>query len=228
MAEGDSYGTLLVFIVVTYAAIAIVENHIWSRAVLAGCFGATLVLALHTSHVRGRVIRVVSVLVAVTIAANVLFAVLGEPVRGASFVLIVLVVAAPMVVLTRILRHPVVNVETVLGAIDAYLLIGMLFAVLYSMIDNVGTEHFFAQGAANGVQFLYFSFVVLTTLGFGDLSPATDAGRIIVTIEALLGQLFLVTVLALIVANLGRARLQVQTRPDASPAPGRDAPPDDD
>ena len=55
------------------------------------------------------------------------------------------------------------------------------------------------------MKYLYFSFVVITTLGFGDLTPRTDIGRVVVSLEALSGQIFLVTVVAVLVANLGRA-----------------------
>ena len=72
--------------------------------------------------------------------------------------------------------------------------------------------HFFAQGAASGVKYLYFSFVVITTLGFGDLTPRTDIGRVLVSLEALLGQIFLVTVVAVLVANMGRATRRAPAR----------------
>ena len=111
--------------------------------------------------------------------------------------------ASPGVILFRIFRHPVINVETILGAIDAYLLLGISFAAIYGAIDGID-PHFFRQGAATGVQYLYFSFVVITTLGFGDLTPGTDIGRVFVSLEALIGQLFLVTVVAVLVANLGQ------------------------
>jgi voltage-gated potassium channel Kch len=71
--------------------------------------------------------------------------------------------------------------------------------------------HFFAQGAASGVKYLYFSFVVITTLGFGDLTPRTDISRVLVSLEALLGQIFLVTIVAVLVANMGRATRHAPT-----------------
>ncbi len=51
---------------------------------------------------------------------------------------------------------------------------------------------------------LYFSFTTLTTLGYGDLTPAGDVGRMLAITEALIGQVYLVTIVALIVTNLGR------------------------
>ena len=204
-AEGDTYGTLLVLIVVAYVVMAATEDSKWARTIVGVAFGATLLLALHTSHVRGRVIQIAGAIVGVTVLWSFALALFDrEPFLGAGHVTVALIIAAPGVILYRIFRHPVINVETILGAIDAYLLLGISFAAVYRLLDNVDS-HFFAQGPASGVKYLYFSFVVITTLGFGDLTPRTDMGRVIVSLEALLGQIFLVTVVAVLVANLGRA-----------------------
>jgi hypothetical protein len=215
LAEGDTYGTLLILIVVAYLSLALFENTKWARTITGICFGGTLLLALHTSHVRGRVIRFVAILVGVIVVWSfVLAAADKEPFRGSSHLAILLIMTAPAVILVRIFRHPIINVETILGAIDAYLMIGVSFAALYLMLDDVD-PHFFVQGAASSVKYLYFSFVVITTLGFGDLTPRTDLGRVFVSLEALLGQIFLVTVVAVLVANMGRARAAAASAPPA-------------
>ena len=110
-------------------------------------------------------------------------------------------------ILSRILRHPSVDLETILGAICAYLLIGIAFGAIYGMLQTVGSENFFAQpGPYERIDFLYFSFIVLTTTGFGDLTPYTSVGKVIVTLEALIGQVFLVTIVASLVASFGFRR----------------------
>jgi len=207
MREGDSYGLLLAAIVVTYTLMSVLEDRPWSRALLGAAFGVVLLLALHTSHVRGVPIRVAGAVVVAWLLVNIAQTIFGEVFAGAGFAMTGLVIVTPFVVLSRILRHPKINVETILGAICSYLLIAIAFAVVYAMFDHYGTENFFAQGAVEDpVKYLYFSFIVLTTVGFGDLTPATDGGRILVSIEALLGQIFLVTLVASLVANLGRSR----------------------
>ena len=207
LREGDSYSLLLAAIVVTYTLMAVLEDHPWSRLLLGAAFGVVLLLALHTSHVRGLPIRLAGAVVVLWLAVNSVQMIFGEPFEGAGFAMTALVIVTPFVVLNRILRHPKVNLETILGAICAYLLIAIAFGVIYGMVDRYGTEHFFAQGAiTDPVKYLYFSFVVLTTVGFGDLTPATDNGRVLVSIEALLGQIFLVTLVASLVANMGRSR----------------------
>ena len=125
----------------------------------------------------------------------------------ASYIYLVAAFAAPTVVLNRVLRHPVINFETIMGAVDAYLLIGLAFAVFYATLNAVDTHYFFVQSTTPAaVDFVYFSFVVLTTVGFGDLTPRTPIGKVVVPGEALLGQIFLVTIVAALVGNLGRQR----------------------
>ncbi len=222
LAEGDTYGTLLVLIVAAYVTMAVVEDSKWARTITGALFGATLLLALHTSHVRGRVIRVVGAfVVGLVIWSGVLAATNNEPFTGSSHLTVLLIITAPAVILYRVFRHPVINVETILGAIDAYLLLGISFAAVYLMEEDLD-PHFFAQGAASGVKFLYFSFVVITTLGFGDLTPRTDISRVLVSLEALLGQIFLVTVVAVLVANMGRATRRAAASAAAIRDPGED------
>lgn len=215
LAEGDTYGTLFILIVLTYMLMAILEHSLWARAITGACFGGTLLLALHTSHVRHPAIRYTALgIVLLTVTLNVVSAIAGsEPFNGASYLIIGLVILSPIVILARIFRHPVINVETIVGAIDAYLLIAISFATVYSTLDHLGSEDFFAQGAADPVQYLYFSFVTITTLGFGDLTPGTDVGRVIVSLEAVLGQIFLVTIVAVLVSNLGRETRRAPRHP---------------
>lgn len=219
LAEGDTYGTLLLLILVAYTTMAVVEDTRWARTIIGASFGATLLLALHTSHVRGKVIRVASVIVIILVAWSAVLAIVDEqPFRGAAHLSIILIVIAPVVILVRIFRHPVINVETILGAIDAYLLLGISFAAAYTLMNEVD-KPFFVQGSVNAVRYLYFSFVVLTTLGFGDLTPRSDLAGVVVTFEALLGQIFLVTVVAVLVANIGRARTMTLGRAGGDAAP---------
>ncbi len=73
-------------------------------------------------------------------------------------------------------------------------------------VSGLTDRQFFVQTDDPTVaDFVYFSFVVLTTLGFGDFTPATDAGKAMVSFEALLGQIFLVTVVSRLVGLYSRA-----------------------
>ena len=90
--------------------------------------------------------------------------------------------------------------STVLGALCTYVLVGLLFAFVYLAVDALRDAPFFAQpGPHQQSEFLYFSFVCLTTLGFGDLSPTVGLSQALTVLEALLGQVFLVTLVARLV-----------------------------
>ena len=127
---------------------------------------------------------------------------------GIFFALNVLLVGATPVVIGRALwRRQVVDIHTVLGAICIYVLIGMLFSFLYTTIGLLGDEAFFVQtNHANVAEFLYFSFITLTTVGYGDFTPAFGIGRALASLEALLGQLYLVTIIAVLVSRMAPRR----------------------
>jgi hypothetical protein len=206
--RGDSYGVLLVLILVTYVAIALFERSPWERFVITTLLALVVLLTLHTSHVRALPLRVAVTLVMIAELSVFVQALVGRHGNdGSAYVMFVLLLMAPVVILWRILRHEVVGVETILGAICIYVLLGIAFAGIFAGINDFEAAGFFAQpGPKTNVDFLYFSFVTITTVGYGDLTAGTDVGRVVVTFEALIGQVFLVTLVARLVSMYGIAR----------------------
>ncbi len=77
------------------------------------------------------------------------------------------------------------------------------------------TNGFFAQQITpNNVDFLYFSFVTITTVGYGDLTAGTSTGRVLVTFEAMIGQIFLVTLVARLVSMYGTRQRPARDGPE--------------
>lgn len=103
-----------------------------------------------------------------------------------------------------------VTLETMFGVLCLYLLIGLIFGVAYATVFELSNTPFFNTGDAGRDDFLYFSFTTLTTVGYGDLVAVTDLGRSLAITEALLGQLYLVTVVAVIISNLQPRRRRRQ------------------
>ena len=101
------------------------------------------------------------------------------------------------VVLRRLLKHREVDKSTLLGALSAYLLIPLIFFCLYLVVDVAGQEPFFGHPASTP-KFMYFSLTTLTTSG-SDLQPASDAARLLTASETVIGQVYLVTFVAMIV-----------------------------
>ncbi len=132
-----------------------------------------LLLAFHTSHVRSRAFKVGIVLVVVADLANLVQAATGHTGgNGSTFIMFVLVLLAPIAIIHRIIRHETVGLETILGSICVYVLIAISFAGIYGAINEAEPTGFFAQKIEpNNVDFLYFSFITITTVGYGDLSP---------------------------------------------------------
>ena len=101
-----------------------------------------------------------------------------------------------------ILRREI-DTETLLGAIAAYLLIGMFFAFAYKAAGEFGSVPFFGSaGPGTLSQDLFFSFVTMTTVGYGNLVPAANPGQTFAVLEALVGQLFLVVAVGKIISSL--------------------------
>ena len=124
---------------------------------------------------------------------------------------LLLVAGAPLVIGRSLIQRRIIDLRTVLGALCIYVLLGMLWSFGYATIGGLLNGPFFAQeSTATLADFLYFSFVTLTTVGYGDLTALSGIGRAAAVVEALIGQLYLVTVVALLVSNLGRTRVERQ------------------
>ena len=125
---------------------------------------------------------------------------------------ILFLVAFPAVV-RRAFQHERVNLNTLAAGLTAYLLIGIWFASLYRTVSALENYDFFVNVLKpRSEDYTYFSFVTLTTLGYGDLVPRGDAARTLAIFEAILGQVFLVTAVARIVSLIGSERQPLAPR----------------
>jgi hypothetical protein len=200
--SADSYGLILLLVVVTYLLAVTFPNDRGHSIVLAIQI-ATVWLTLRTAQAP-RSIRVGASLAFVGIAAlavaDIFVVVLDQTLALAFAVSGLLYLLAPIVVVRDIATRRTVERETVLGAIAGYVLVGMFFAFAYRAIGILQPAPFFgAAGDGDTAQVLFFSFVTLTTTGYGNLVPAANPGQTMAVLEAVLGQLFLVTAVAKII-----------------------------
>lgn len=138
---------------------------------------------------------------AVAAAADIAIADAADAVVGPA-VLTLIGLAAAAVVTRQVLSRPFAGTTSIAASACAYLLIGYAFASLYLVIDRLGGSPFLNSGEAlTPESAVYFSFVTLTTLGFGDLTPSVDGGRIIVTLEAMAGVFYVAIAVARLVSG---------------------------
>ena len=200
-----SYGFVLALIFATFVFAASAPDENWTQSVLVVLQAATLAAALWTSGL-GRSAGIATAALAVIAVAAVAGSLLGgSPWEGAiGIVQSVLVLAACGVIGLGVVDQGSVNAQSILGAVSIYLLLGLLFTMVYGAIAVLGSGDLFAQGTDGTLSLrLYFSYVTLATLGYGDYTTSGQFAHTVSITEALVGQLYLVTVLAVLVARLG-------------------------
>ncbi len=205
------FGLLLLALVAAFFVQGIATPGRWEQLFVTALLAVTLVLAAWVADARQWLMRMIAVIAASLIVLSLIEALIGN-VNGIVTTLadLLLVTLAPPAVVVGVIRdlraRQRVTVEALFGVLCVYLLLGMFFAFVYGAMGRIdGT--FFAQNVSTTIaRCLYFSFVTMTTVGYGDLTAASNLGHTLAVSEALLGQVYLVTVVSVIVANLGRTR----------------------
>ena len=202
--SADSYGLVLLLVMVTYiVSVSITET--WAGSIVLTVQLATVWFTLRTSQARPVVRRVADIVLCLAAAAAVVsfFAHQTGGERGGVFVVCCLLyLIAPFSIVRHLMLRRDIDTETLLGAITAYLLIGMFFAFAYKAAGDIGSVPFYGTGGHGSLsQDLFFSFVTMTTVGYGDLVPAANPGQTLAVLEALIGQLFLVVAVGKIISS---------------------------
>jgi hypothetical protein len=203
----DSYGLLLALLLLDYVLLSLIQTRRWSDLIVGVPIVLSLLLAMHTSRAHIHAIRLARLAGVVVVILGIVSALTGQNLLSGAigFLFCVLLAVSVYVILRRVLGHERVGMETILGALCVYIIIGLLFTFMFIAIARVSTTPFLAQPPSNHspADYLYLSFVTLTTVGFGDLTPASKVARSVVVLEALMGQVFLVTLVARLVALFG-------------------------
>ena len=213
----DRYGALLLLIVATIVATVALREHTWERFVAIAFAGVMLLFALRTSQAPRRLRLWTAAVLPILLLLTALAAARRSeeaPIRTAIAVAITLMLLAVLLaIVRRLTTHLTVSWNTIAGALCVYLLFGMVFASLYSVAGHVQDNLLFAQqDDFDSADTIYFSLITLSTVGYGDLTMRSDVTRIMSAIEALVGQIYLITAVGLLVGNLGRRRRGVRNR----------------
>jgi hypothetical protein len=193
---------LLVLLHANFFLLELVDDERWGAIGSTLLAAAALVVAISDPSTGHRITRrhAIQILACVALAPLVLVVNSAE-VLALTFLLpaVLLVTATLPVTITRVLRHRRVTHETVLGALCAYVLLGLLFAFVFLAIEELSGPFFAQPGEHPQSEYLYFSFITLTTLGLSASTPSIGLPQALTALEALVGSIFLVTLVARLV-----------------------------
>jgi hypothetical protein len=207
------YGTVLLLILASIATPFVVTGDTAGATVVALLQALTVAAALLASRVSPRTVRItvvgLVVAVVVVVGAGVLEAARGleAPLQtdAARVIAIVLALYVPVLIVRDVvLRHPTISLQTVWAALCLYLLLGLAFSALHLMIERAAPGSYSRE--LDQVTAVYFSYVTMTTVGFGDITPVRGPAQAVTLLHAVIGQLYLVSIVAAVVGNLGRQR----------------------
>jgi Ion channel len=209
------YGLVLLLAIAAAIDVIVAPDTPLSRGIGLLLQGGTLLAVIATSrdrairHAAGAGAAVVLLALSICVALSVLPSWLGALAAAVamSAVLVILVRGV-----TRLIRDQGVTLQAVAGALAIYILVGLALGFAISVIAYFGPKYFVQEGhrtAGEGARFTlneetYFSFTTITTTGYGDLTPATNVARALAVLEMLVGQIYLVTVIGLLIGNLNR------------------------
>jgi hypothetical protein len=200
------YGIVFILILVTVVFLIVAPDGDVSRAIGFAIAGVALMVAISTSRERS-VVRRRRLLIAgtVVVVITILTAAGGIPHYLTQGIGAVMTLAIPVTLgggLIRLVREQGATPQAVAGGLAIYLLLGLAFASAIGFAADVGTSHYFAQTAQDTTsERVYYSFTVLTTTGFGDFTAAHGAGRALAVVEMLVGQIYLVTVISILIGR---------------------------
>ena len=207
----DRFDLVLLFVLVAIVTQSLIDvrSSYTGRFVTHAVTGAALVVATRAAGAPRRMCRIMDWFVGLSVLGNLVI-ILVEALPGtakppaaiqpdafwsvAAFV-------TPVLVAGRLVWHQRVTLQTVLGAVAAYLQLAVAFSLLFQTIDAWTPDvHYFGENVSSTV-YMYFSLTTIATLGYGDFVPVTEVGRLAAMSEAVIGQVYLVTFVAMVVSR---------------------------
>ena len=223
----DRYELVLLLVVATIAVQGLVDvrGSVFAQLFTHAISGVALVAAARASGARRSWRRAVDIMVVgvliLSVAATSLLR--GNAAVPPETTWLLAAALTPILIARRLLQHRVVTVQTIMGAVAAYLQIAVAYAFLFQTIDAYSATDFFGQDVPT-TTYMYFSLITISTVGFGDFTAVTEFGRMASASEAVIGQVFLVTFVALIVSRFAAGMQAHPTGADADSS-GADEPP---
>lgn len=199
----DAFGLVFGLVIVSYVVSSLVGDAGWKAVLVMLCIAATALVSLTSSHVRPHWVHIAIYLSLLGLVLALIGAISGDEgwLAAGGLVQVALLAAAMAAVLIRVVGTAEVNARTILGAISVYTVLGLLFAVIFEVVGRLQSTPFFeGHPRLHHSDYLFFSYTTLTTTGYGNLVPGGQPGRMLAGFEMLIGQIFLVTLVAGLVA----------------------------
>jgi hypothetical protein len=209
------FGMLLIAAVLSFVIQGAVRPGPVQEVVVTALAGCCLLLALRAARVPPWALGIAVAAAASAVTVSIARAAIGGGDGAARAMNAALLLLGPPAVAVGVIddlrRTGGVRVQAVMGVLSLYLLVGLLYAFVYGAVDRLGGGPVFGGDTpATVAQCVYFSFSTLATVGYGDIVARTDFGHTLAISEALLGQIYLVTVVSLLVSNLGASAREVR------------------
>jgi hypothetical protein len=203
--SGPRYGSLLVILVVTYLLSAFGSGDLVTTVQVV-LFLAVVLIALRNGRFHRRTVQILAVGLLVGSGVSVILRHIDDSGVGgalASLWTALILTLAAFLLVRRVVSQPEITGQSIYGVLSAYMILGLIFSAVYVAMWKFGSPApFFASGEANNPKtFQYFSFTTLTTLGYGDFTAGGNGGRAVAVLEAVVGQMFLATLVARLVAG---------------------------
>jgi drug/metabolite transporter (DMT)-like permease len=221
--SGPRYGSLLLILIVTYLLSALTVAVLVS-AVQVVLFLAVVLIALRGGRFRRRTGQIIAVVLLLGSAVAAILELVDNEGPGAGVASLwtaLILLLAVFYIVRQVLAQPQITEQSIYGVVSAYLMIGLIFAAVYLAMFRF-SHQFFVHGPDDTKTFQYFSFTTLTTLGYGDFTAASDAGRAVAVLEAVAGQMFLATLVARLVAGFRWSDRAAARHGRVQAAPGAD------
>jgi hypothetical protein len=205
---------LLIALAVLLICAPFVEELEGGHLILSVLFSLVLIAAVVAVADRERTLAIALVLAVPAITARWINHFRPDLVHPSVFLICALVLLAFVIghLLSFILRAPVVTVDVLCASIAAYLMLGLTWTVAYWLVDQVTPGGAFSfntdrgEHSMNGFTGFYFSFITLSTVGYGDITPVSQAARWLAALEAMTGLLYVAVLIARLVSLYSRAK----------------------
>lgn len=200
----ERYGLVLLLILIAYVIAGIGEGFV-ATLVNVVLWVGLLLTTLWSPGIPSRVRNIGLGAVALILITSLSLGLLSSDAAHAARLLLFAIaqLAALIAILIRITHHRRVGIQTVMGGVAAYALFAFSMAAVYGALDLL-TDGAFLNGVVDNGDYTYFSFVTLTTVGYGDITPATEVAKRLVVIEAFVAQIFIIVFVARLVSLWGR------------------------